>query len=306
MGASKEIKSRIRSVKNTGKITKAMELISTVKMKKAQENVLGLRPFAHAALQILQRISDDKDIFVKYTVPPETANKELIFIISSQKWLCGGYNVNIFKKTLEYLRDETTGDFNANHDFITVWKKARDFVLRTGLTLVADFSELIPDPAMTLDSRQISRFLMDSWNSGNYSKISIVYSHYVSAINQTPIVKTLFPFDENAILDFLYTISGDTSCPIVHDTAENDFTIEPNPEVILDYAIPMIMDAIVHETILEARASEHAARMVAMKNAKDAAKKKASILTLAYNKARQWAITTEISEIVSGVESMKE
>lgn len=301
MASGKEIKSRIKTVKNTGKITKAMELISTVKMKKAQESVLELRSFALSALSILEKISGDENIFSKYTIAPET-KKELILVIASQKGLCGGYNVNNFKKLLEYISSDEKK--SSEFDYITIGKRARDFVLRTGQNLVADFSDEIADPALVSHTRSVVRFIVDAWNSGKYAKISIVYSHYVSAISQLPVVKSIFPFRENEISDFLSRVAGNGFVKNSHKN--EDFRIEPSPEVVLDYAIPMIMDAMIHETILEARASEHAARMVAMKNAKDAANKKASVLTLIYNKARQSAITTEITEIVSGVESMKD
>lgn len=147
--------------------------------------------------------------------------------------------------------------------------------------------------------------MIEAWNSGEYSKVSIVYSHYISAISQLPIQKKIFPLDRAEIVDFLTNVAGEQFV-FDSDVRISEFKIEPSPEIVLDYAIPMIMDAMIHETILEARASEHAARMVAMKNAKDAANKKASALTLIYNKARQGAITTEITEIVSGVESMKD
>lgn len=300
MASGKEIKSRIKTVKNTGKITKAMELISTVKMKKAQESVLELRSFALSALSILEKISGDENIFAKYTTAPET-KKELILVIASQKGLCGGYNVNNFKKLVEYTRDT---DENSEFDYISVGKRSRDFILRTGNNLVADFSDEIVDPASPRHTRALVRFMIDAWNSGKYAKISIVYSHYMSAISQIPVVKGIFPFREDEISDFLSRVAGKQFVKNSHKN--KDFRIEPSPQVVLDYAIPMIMDAMIHETILEARASEHAARMVAMKNAKDAANKKASALTLVYNKARQGAITTEITEIVSGVESMKD
>lgn len=301
MASGKEIKSRIKTVKNTGKITKAMELISTVKMKKAQESVLELRSFALTALSILEKISQDENIFAKYTIAPES-NKELVLVIASQKGLCGGYNVNNFKKLIEYTRSAEKE--KTEFDYITIGKRARDFILRTGQNLVADFSDEIVDPASVTHSRSLVRFMVDAWNSGKYNKISIVYSHYMSAISQLPVVKTIFPFQENEISDFLSRVSGENFSKKSH--TYEDFKIEPSPQVVLDYAIPMIMDAMIYETILEARASEHAARMVAMKNAKDAANNKASALTLIYNKARQWAITTEITEIVSGVESMKD
>lgn len=176
-------------------------------------------------------------------------------------------------------------------------------MLRTGQSLVADFSDEITDPARIEDTRRVVRFILDAWNSRKYSRISVLYSHYVSAITQLPIIKPFLPFDAHEIVSFLERIVGVQEQEKLQPTA---LTIEPSPALILEYTIPMILDALMQETILEARASEHAARMVSMKNAKDAAKKKASLLTLVYNKARQTAITTEITEIVSGVESMKD
>jgi len=299
MPNQKEIKTRIKSVKNTGKITKAMELISTVKMKKAQDSVLGLRPFALATLSILARVGESTDAFRVFSDTPAGTKKELIILVASQKGLCGGYNVNAFKKTLEYTRDS-----NSQYEYITIGKRARDFVLRTGQVLVADFSDEISEPLSTVDSRRIVRFVVDAWKKQSYTKVSIIYNHYVSAITQLPTVKTLFPIRKDDIRDFLTRISGKDKYVI--EDVRADVTIEPSPEIIVEYTIPMILDAIVHETLLESKASEHAARMVAMKNAKDSANKKAASLTLVYNKTRQSAITKEVSEIVSGVESMKD
>lgn len=299
MPNQKEIKTRIKSVKNTGKITKAMELISTVKMKKAQDSVLGLRPFAIATLSILARIGQSDDAFRVFSDAPAAATKELIILVASQKGLCGGYNVNVFKKALEHTRG-SQGEF----EYITIGKRARDFVLRTGQGLVADFSDEIHDPLISADSRRIVRMIVDAWKKGTYSKVTVIYNHYVSAITQLPTAKTLFPIIRDDIQEFLTRISGKEKYTI--EDTNTDVTIEPSPEVIIDYTIPMILDAIMHETLLEAKASEHAARMVAMKNAKDSANKKAAGLTLVYNKTRQSAITKEVSEIVSGVESMKD
>jgi F-type H+-transporting ATPase subunit gamma len=303
MASGKEIKSRIKSVKNTGKITKAMELISTVKMKKAQESVLSLRPFALVVMNILSRISHEEEVFSSYITAPNV-QRELIILVASQKGLCGGYNVNAFKKTAEYIRDDLGAPYTRVYDYITVGKRAREFILRTGQNLVADFSEEIKDPLTPAESRRMVRFIVEEWKTGKYNKISIVYNHYVSAITQLPIIKTLFPVQTQEIEQFLTRVSG--VAPTTHESHSADFTIEPSPQMILEYTLPMIFDALVHETLLEARASEHAARMFAMKNAKDSANKKASALTLVYNKTRQGAITKEVSEIVSGVESMKD
>lgn len=279
-----------------------MELISTVKMKKAQDSVLGLRPFALAVLSILGRVSHEEDVLGVFAKKPDST-RELIIMVASQKGLCGGYNVNVFKKTTEYIRDDKDTPYTREYDYITVGKRAREFILRTGQNLVADFSDEMKDPLTTAESRRIVRFIVDAWKSGKYEKVSIIYNHYVSAITQLPTVKTIFPVDKKYIEDFLLRVTGND---ILATEKHASYTIEPNVETIMEYTIPMILDAVIHETLLESKASEHAARMVAMKNAKDSANKKASSLTLVYNKARQSAITKEVSEIVSGVESMKE
>jgi F-type H+-transporting ATPase subunit gamma len=302
MPSGKEIKSRIKSVKNTGKITKAMELISTVKMKKAQEAVVGLRPFALATLSILAKVSTG-DILGIYGDVPAGATKELIILVASQKWLCGGYNTNVFKKTTEYIRDDSDTPYTREYHYITIGKRARDFILRTGQQLLADFSDEMKDPLTPAESRRMVRTVVDEWKTGKYAKVSIVYNHYVSAIAQVPTVKPLFPIDRDEVFEFLEKHAGGKYAAENYD---GSYTIEPDRETIIDMTIPLILDGIVHETLLEAKASEHAARMVAMKNAKDSANKKASWLTLVYNKTRQAAITKEVSEIVSGVESMKD
>jgi F-type H+-transporting ATPase subunit gamma len=267
MASGKEIKARIKSIKNTGKITKAMELISTVKMKKAQESVLSLRPFALAALEILARVSHEESVLGVFGIAP-TTSRELIILVAAQKGLCGGYNVNTFKKATEYIRDDaaTVRDY----DYITIGKRARDFILRTGQSLLADFSDEIADPLTIAESRRMVRFAISEWKTGKYTKLSIVYNHYVSAINQLPTVKTLFPINQVDIESFLVHVAGKS----LDKESLVSYTIEPDVETIVEYTIPMILDAMIHETLLESRASEHAARMVAMKNAKDSANKK--------------------------------
>lgn len=202
MASGKEIKNRITSIKNTGKITKAMELISTVKMKKAQENVLSLRPFALAATSILSHLSDSEEVFKKYIDSPD-ADTILIVLIASQKGLCGGYNVNLFKHTIEYTRQ----DPSKKYAYITVGKRARDFVLRTGQNLVADYSDEIGDPADMESARKVVRFILDAWQSQKYKEIQIAYNFYESAISQNPKNKQLFPINHEEIAVFLQSLA---------------------------------------------------------------------------------------------------
>lgn len=244
-----------------------------------------------------------EEILGTFSVVPSSATRELVILVASQKGLCGGYNVNVYKKATEYVRDDTDTPYTREYDYITIGKRARDFILRTGQSLLADFSDEIRDPLTPSESRRMVRTIIEEWKTGKYSKITIIYNHYISAITQLPVAKTLFPLNRDDIFSFLEKVSGGQ---YPKDEYLGDYTVEPDVHTIVEAAIPMILDGIVHETLLEAKASEHAARMIAMKNAKDSANKKASSLTLVYNKTRQAAITKEVSEIVSGVESMKE
>ncbi len=163
--------------------------------------------------------------------------------------------------------------FTREYDYITIGKRARDFILRTGQNLSIDFSDEIKDTFTSADSRRMVRTIINLWNSEKYSKVSIVYNHYVSAITQLPVIKPLFPIKREDIFSFLEKVVGKK---YEAELYEGSYTIEPDAETIVTMTIPLILDGIVHETLLEAKASEHAARMVAMKNAKDSANKKAT------------------------------
>jgi F-type H+-transporting ATPase subunit gamma len=168
--------------------------------------------------------------------------------------------------------------------------------------LVGDFSDVVKDAITPKDVKLVSRFLQKLFLEGNYARVRIVYSHFFSAINQKPIIKTLLPLTEDEIVKFF----ADIGAPISQTKSHVEYEFEPSVEVIVNTILPMIYDLIAYESFLEAKASEHGARMVAMKNAKDSANKKVKGLTLSFNKARQANITKEVSEIVSGVESMKD
>ncbi|MDD2565408.1 MAG: ATP synthase F1 subunit gamma [Candidatus Gracilibacteria bacterium] len=298
MASGKEIKGRIKTVKNTAKITKAMELISTVKMKKAQDSVLASRPFAIEALKILREIGDSLGESIYLKGPKSKKHRTLAVIISSNKGLCGGYNVNIFKKVASYIKENSTTKF----DFITVGKKSMDFVVRTGNNLIEDYSEVIKDSVEISDSKKVSKNLVAKFRTGEYDKVVVFYSYYYSAITQKALAKQFLRIKKEDIVEYLEEIVGIKEEP----KSTKEYKIEPDKATIADEVIPMILDMMFYEILLEAKASEHASRMVAMKNAKDSAGKKVFELTLSYNKARQASITKEISEIVSGVESMKD
>ncbi len=296
MPSAKEIRGRIKSVRNTRKITRAMELISTVKMKKAQDAAGGARPFALAVLRSLSRLSDAFSAHPFFRAP-EGAQKTLVVVFAANKGLCGAYNVNVFREVARLMRENPAGTL----DFVTVGKKARDFAARAGASVVADFSESFRDAPDPRETRKASRLVQNLWLSGEYSSVASVYSWYVSAIAQKAVRMPLFPLTRERLEEFLLDAAG--SAP---ESGAEEYAFDPSPAAVAAAVAPMAADHILHEQALEAKAGEHAARMVAMKAAKDNAGKKVAALTLAYNKARQGAITKEITEIVSGVESLKD
>lgn len=302
MANAKEIKRKIGSINNTGKITKAMELISTVKMKKAQDLALEKRNFILEMLKIFLRVEshlDDYPLFAE-----AGGEKTLAVVITSNKWLCGGYNINVMKKVNSYIKE--TGE---DLEFIAVGKKAANFVARTGNNLIADFSEDFSDKLDPVFTKEISEFMRNEFLEGRYNKVVVFYNYYVNTIKQIPVAKVSFPIESQDIKEYLTSIlSADTDIQALFDEAAwaEVYDLEPSPEELVKQVIPMILDMMFFDILLNAKASEHSSRMVAMKNAKDSANKIASRLTRQYNKARQAVITAEVSEISAWVEAMKD
>jgi len=302
MANAKDIKRKISSITNTGKITKAMELISTVKMKKAQDLALQKREFVLEMLKIFLRIESYLHNFPLFQA--WKGKKTLWVLITSNKGLCGWYNINAMKKVNSYVK-ETWEDM----EFIAVWKKAASFIARTWNTLVADFSKDFNDNIENVFTKNISRMMREDFLSGKYSKVVVFYNHYVNTIKQIPTAKITLPITLEDIKSYLIEILWDEFDleQELKDIKEvYYYEIEPSEEEVAREVIPIILDMMFYDILLEAKASEHSSRMIAMKNAKDSANKIASKLTLQYNKARQAMITREVSEITSGVESMKD
>ncbi len=276
-----------------------MELISTVKMKKAADLALGARPFAMEASGIFSRVAEEISMS-PYVEGKEKKTKKklktLIVVITSNKGLCGAYNINVFREVIK----QTKG---IKADCITIGKKAREFVLRTGHSLVADYSETFKDDPTPAQVRSISASIRELYLTGEYSAVKVIYSFYVSAIAQRAVTRPFLPVSRDSLSAFLEEITGSIISPV---TYSGEYKIEPSKQAVADRIVPLILDLMFHEMMLEAKASEHAARMVAMKNARESSGTKVKELTLVYNKARQAGITKEISEIVSGVESMKD
>lgn len=303
MANTKEIKWKINSIKNMWKITKAMEIVSTVKMKKAQDLALEKKAFVLEMLKIFLKIEDYLSNFSLFSAKKWT--KTLAVIITSNKWLCWSYNVNVMKKVNSYLKES-----KEETDFVVLWKKVANFVVKTGGNLVADFSDNFTDLLDPVLTKNVSEYLRSEFLNWKYNKVVIFYNFFVNTIKQIPVVETSLPISSADIKNYLFSVLEDSE-NVEEELAKYmertvSYKMEPSSEEIAESVIPMILDMMFYDVLLNAKASEHSARMIAMKNAKDSANKIWTALTLRYNKARQAWITNEVSEITSWVEAMKE
>lgn len=281
MANLRDIRRRIKSVKNTAQITRAMQLVAAAKMKKAQDQALAGRDYSKQLNGVLQDISEGFSEATHILLENRTGNRELVLIISTDKGLCGAINTNLAR----VIRTKTS----AAADYVTVGRKLRIMMEKLGRKVVADFS--VKDPVPFADARAIATFLSKQFISGEYDKVSVAFTRFVNTMSQVSEVVQLLPV-------VTPTTHGD-------DTDTDDFLFEPSPADVLGAILPLYINFQVFQALVEARASEHSARMVAMKSATDNAKKFIKELTLEYNKLRQGAITAELLEITTAMKAME-
>src|SRR3989338_11575068 len=288
MAQLREIRKRIRSIENTQKVTHAMELVAAAKMRKAQLSALSGRPYSLSLEGIIAEVKT-KSGKVKHTLLAEKHSpNQIIILITSDRGLAGGLNINLFREIL-------SSDLK-NSQYITVGKKATNFAVKTGAEILASFSSEEKSP---LDlSRTLAKMTIDAFKKSQASKISIMYPHFQSTIKQTPKLIQLLPIElENE------NQKPASDSPHFPDEAGNQqldtLLFEPSADGILESILPHHILTQIYQVLLEAKASEHSARMVAMKNATDAASDLVEDLTLTYNQARQEAITKELLDIIT-------
>lgn len=298
--ALKQVKNKIIATKKTGQVTKAMEAVSAVKMRKSQEKAFTGRPYVRSALRILSRISHLEDARSGGYFDRSHSAKELLIIITSDKGLAGSVNSAVLKKVDEKI---VTG---GKLDVIAVGRKAVEYAGRAGLSIVAEFTNVNDDVTID-DVYAMSKKALDSFESGQYGKVSIVYQNFLSTFEQAPTMRQILPLDPAEIEYVMKGIKpksgkwSDEDETVDHAT---DYLVEPSIEEVVKSLIPTLINIMVYHALIESKASEHSARMVAMKNATDKSKEVVKSLTIKYNKARQAAITAEVSEITAGVEAM--
>lgn len=299
--ALKHVKNKIIATKKTGQVTKAMESVSAVKMRKSQERAFAGRPYVHSAMRILAQLSQSQDGLSHPLAQKRTEGKQLLVIVTSDKGLAGSVNSAVLKQAEKQLNEVP------HTDIIAVGRKAVDFTKRAKKTLLAQYTNVSDDVTLT-DVYDMSKIIMEAFTKDSYTTVQVIYQNFLSTFEQEPTKRTILPLDPAEIHFIMRGIrpkSGKWSDESV--TADNviNYTVEPSAEEVLDTLIPQLVQIMLYHSLLESKASEHSARMVAMKNATDKSKEVIKALTIQYNKARQAAITAEVSEITAGVEAMK-
>ena len=285
MANLRDIRRRIKSVKNTAQITRAMQLVAAAKMKKAQDQALAGREYAGELTKVLGNIASGDHELSHPLLERRDGSRELVLVISTDKGLCGPLNTNLSR---HYRSVVAKGS-----EYVTVGRKLRIFTEKTGGRIIADFS--VKDPVAFSEARAISKFLTSEFAEGNFDKVTIAFTRFVNTLTQEPATFTLLPV-QPPVADLEATAEGSGS---------SDIKFEPSPAEVLDAILPLYINYQVYQALLEARASEHSARMVAMKSATDNAKKFIKELTLEYNKVRQAAITAELLEITTAMKAME-
>ncbi len=314
MPNSKDIRRRIKSINSTKKITKAMEMVSAAKMRRAVASVLAIRPYAHAAWSVLTNLSkafEDFSGFGFLEIRP--VKNVLMIVVTSNRGLCGSFNTQIAKKIREEIANPEKLKINRignkklqseivdqelTIDFITIGKKGEAIVKRMEKTIIAAFPDSA-DFAVATDIRPLSKIVMEAYLAKKYDKVVMVYTDYVSAVNQQNRIRQILPISK---IDLEKQIAEMDVVAKEYGLIEPkvEYKIEPSPQEVLEFIFPRLIEMQLFHGVLESAASEHSARMVAMKNATDAAGEMSEDLTLAYNQIRQGKITQEIAEISAG------
>lgn len=281
MASARDIRRRIRGVRNMQQITKAMKMVAASKLRKAQEKVIAARPYARQLQEVLARLAQDQADVTHPLLMERPVQRVGYIIITSDRGLCGGYNTNLIRMTNSSIAEET-------HDvrLVAVGRKGRDFYRRGKIETIAEFVGLGDNPSYG-QAKEIAQEVIGLYESGELDEVYLLYNEFVSAISQRPTRIKLLPIEKP------------------QQVSNTEYIFEPSAEEILTTLLPKYVETQVFRTLLEGKASEMGAKMTAMGAATDNAKEAIERLTLQLNRARQAAITTEISEIVGGASALE-
>lgn len=291
MPSTRDIRRRIKSVKSTAQITKAMQMVASSKMRRAQLAALAGRPYASLMNEILAAVTEGSGDFNHPLMEKREIRKRALIVISTDKGLCGALNSNLLREAAKYDKNTTV--------YLCAGRKASQFVARTKRALAAEFT--YKDSPQFEEARAISKFAQDMFLKGEVDRVDVLYTNFINTLSQKPEIRSLLPLGEITAVEAGVTGTGEGQAL---KKSEREYLFEPNASTVLANLLPHYINFQVYQYLLEAKASEHSARMVAMKNATDNAKQIIKDLTLEYNKLRQANITKELLEITSAAMAM--
>ena len=289
MAAGKEIKTQIGSIKNTQKITSAMQLVAASKMRRAQERMTATRPYADRILEVIGHLAHANPEYNHLYLDEREVKRVGYIVVSTDRGLCGGLNANLFKKVVAELGTHHSSGIEV--DLAVIGSKAIGFFKNFGGNVVAAAAQVGDKPTVA-DLIGSVKVMMDAYDDGKIDRLHVVFNHFVNTMTQKPTVQQLLPLPK------------DQPNPVEHMGSHWDYIYEPDAREVLDALLVRYIESLVYQSVVENLACEQAARMVAMKAATDNAGQLIEDLELVYNKARQAAITQEISEIVSGAAAL--
>jgi F-type H+-transporting ATPase subunit gamma len=291
MPSTRDLRRRIKSIRNTSQITKAMQMVAASKMRKAQQAALAGRPYASLMNEVLAEVVPNAGDFTHPLMEVREVKKRAVIVVSTDKGLCGALNSNLLRETAKFDKNTTV--------YITAGRKASQFIARTKRNLAAEFT--YKDAPLFSEARAISRFAQDLFIKDEVDAVDILFTNFISTLTQKPEARALLPVGEIQALEA--GVEGDaTGGKLVKGATE--FLFEPGADQVLGGLLPHYLNFQVYQILLEAKASEHSARMVAMKNATDNAQQLIKDLALEYNKLRQANITKELLEITTAQMAM--
>ena len=313
MQSLQTIKQRLRSVKNIGQITKAMELVAATKMRKSQEVALLSRPYAYVALEFLANLSRVSVGYMPPLMEKRPIEKTAVVVVASDKGLTGSFNSAGFRPVEKYVAVQPLRMDASTTTYIAVGQKAVSYLMRRGETIEQSFVKF-GDYTNIEEVRPLADYLISGYLEKTWDRVLIFYTNFRSAMQQDVVVRELFPVTFEKLKETAEEIIPQTGKYAAEGhgalfqtntgATEKEYIIEPSPEAVLRELVPHLIIMQVYHIILEANASEHAARRMAMKNASDNASDIVDDLTLEYNKSRQAGITKELTEITAGAEAL--
>jgi F-type H+-transporting ATPase subunit gamma len=329
MESLQNLKRRLKSVQNIGQITKAMELVASTKMRRSQEIALNSRAYAFSALRFLATVSGLEGVKLPALLEKRPVASTLIVVVTSDKGLAGSFNSGVFREFEKFIREKNVNlngstSFGSAQDksltagsgrysFVAVGEKSRAYLSRRGVPIARTFIRF-GDFTATEETKPLADMMIDGFLSKKWDEVIVFYTYFITALDQKPTRRQIFPIDiehlKEAALNLIPATGrfAELRSEIPSSFSNGiptEYIVEPSPSAVLEKLVTHLLRMRIYHLILEANASEHAARRVAMKNASDNASELSSDLGLVYNKSRQASITQEITEITAGVEALK-